>query len=65
MTVKDLGEMRFCLGIEVVRDRPQRTLQISQRPYVEHLAAKYHTTSPHLVVILLDPSLVRRKAQSP
>ena len=64
-TVKDLGEMRFCLGIEVVRDRAQRTLQISQRPYVEHLAAKYHMTSPHPVAIPLDPSLVLRKAQSP
>ena len=62
-TVKDLDEMRFCLGIEVVRDRSQRTLQISQRPYVEHLAAKFHMTSPHPVVIPLDPALVLAEAE--
>jgi len=31
--IKDLGELSWCLGMEITRDRKKRTLQISQREY--------------------------------
>ena len=33
--VKDQGELRWVLGVEVIRDRKRRTLEINQRVYVE------------------------------
>ena len=35
--VKDLGEVKFLLGIEVVRDRKSGSLDLSQRAYVDQL----------------------------
>jgi hypothetical protein len=64
-TVKDIGEMKFCLGLEIVRDRERRTLSLSQRPYITSLAAKYHMENPNPLTIPLDPSLILRKSQSP
>ena len=64
-SVKDLGEMRFCLGLEVTRDRKLKTLQLSQRPYIESLASQYHMQTAHPVLIPLDPSTILRKTSCP
>ena len=60
-TVKDIGEMKFCLGLEIVRDRERRALSLSQRPYISSLATKYHMENPSPLTIPLDPSLILRK----
>jgi hypothetical protein len=39
--MKDLGEAHFALGIEIIRDRAQRTLFISQRRYIDNLLRRY------------------------
>jgi hypothetical protein len=64
-SVKDLGEMRFCLGLEVTRDRNLRTIRLSQRPYIESLASQYHMEAAHPVLIPLDPSTILRKTSCP
>jgi hypothetical protein len=64
-TVKDLGEMRFCLGLEVTRNRKLKTLSLSQRPYIESLASRFHLEAAHPVLIPLDPSTILQKSQCP
>ena len=39
--IKDLGEISMCLGLDIVRDRPSRTLTISQKSYTLKLVNEY------------------------
>lgn len=40
--VKDLGELAWFLGIQIIRDRENRKLWLSQESYVRSLLTKYH-----------------------
>ena len=40
--VKDLGEVKFLLGIEVLRDRQAGIVDISQRAYIEQLLERFN-----------------------
>lgn len=40
--MNDLGELRWFLGIKVVRDRANHLLWLSQSDYIEKIAAKFH-----------------------
>jgi hypothetical protein len=39
--MKDLGELRWVLGMEVRRDRARRTLEIRQTPYIDRLLRRF------------------------
>jgi ribonuclease HI len=39
--IKDLGDMQYCLGIEVKRDRSQKTIYMSQDGYVKKVAERF------------------------
>ena len=40
--VKDLGEVKFLLGIEVIRDREASTIELSQRGYIDQLLKRFN-----------------------
>ena len=40
--IKDLGEVKIFLGIDIVRDRINRTLAINHSRYIADLLAKYN-----------------------
>ena len=40
--MKDLGEAKFVLGIEIIRDRTKRALGLSQRQYVDRITKRFH-----------------------
>ena len=40
--MKDLGELKYYLGLEISRDRNRRKLQISQQKYIDDLLAKFN-----------------------
>ena len=40
--MKDLGEAKFVLGIEIIRDRTERALSLSQRQYVDRITKRFH-----------------------
>ncbi|KAM1310784.1 hypothetical protein ACFX2H_007296 [Malus domestica] len=40
--MKDLGEARFVLGIEIVRDRGMKSLGLSQRQYIDRVAKRFN-----------------------
>lgn len=39
--LRDLGPTTFLLGVEIIRDRPKRTLQLSQRQYILDMLERY------------------------
>jgi len=39
--MSDLGELRYALGIEVIRDSTANTITLSQEKYIEDILAKY------------------------
>ena len=43
--MKDLGEAKFVLGIEIIRDRSQRTTSLSQAAYVRDMLLTYDMTA--------------------
>ena len=40
--MKDSGEAKFVLGIEIIRDRNKRTLGLSQRQYVDMITKRFN-----------------------
>src|SRR5262249_49012827 len=40
--MKDLGELHYCLGLQITRDRKARTISISQTRYIENILEKYN-----------------------
>ena len=48
-SIKDLGDCHWLLGMEVRRDRPARTLTLSQRAYAERALAAFNYTETRSV----------------
>jgi hypothetical protein len=60
LTLQDLGDAQFFLGIEILRDRARRTLKLTQRAYAEKILAKY---SPKVNKKALTPCLIGLKLE--
>lgn len=41
---KDLGDLKWFLGVRVIRDRPRRKLWLCQDAYICKIASKFHLT---------------------
>ncbi|KAG8857839.1 hypothetical protein FRB96_005558 [Tulasnella sp. 330] len=53
--IRDLGPISFLLGIAVTRDRPNRTLHLSQRQYCLDLLERFNMTDCKSVTTPMDP----------
>jgi hypothetical protein len=62
-TRKDLGDLRFCLGMLVTRDRAKRTVSISQAPYITELLERYNMSDCNPTTAL--PQVELSKAMCP
>ncbi|KAH7472327.1 Retrovirus-related Pol polyprotein from transposon TNT 1-94 [Phytophthora ramorum] len=40
-SIKELGELKYCLGIEIHRNRDDKTIVMNQRAYIQRLAEKF------------------------
>lgn len=40
-SIKELGELKYCLGIEIHREREEKTIVMNQRAYAKRLAEKF------------------------
>ena len=43
--IKEPGELKYCLGIEMHRTRPNKTICMNQRSYIRHLTEKFGVDS--------------------
>ena len=63
--ITDLGPISWLLGMKVTRDHGNRTISLSQEPYVNAILTKYNFTNVKPVSIPLDPHIQLSKKQSP
>ncbi len=52
--MKDLGEAKVMLGIEIVRDRPNRKLIITQHEYATQVLSRFNMTNTKFTVTPMD-----------
>ena len=55
--LRDLGETRFLLGVEITRDRSQRSISLSQRQYIVDMLERYGLPDCNPVGTPLPPGL--------
>jgi hypothetical protein len=47
--ISDLGEAKFALGIAISRDRPRRTISLSQSAFIDRIVSDFGQTDAHPV----------------
>nr|GAT59056.1 predicted protein [Mycena chlorophos] len=63
--IVDLGEIHWLLGIEVKRNRQERTLSLSQTSYIQSIVRRYNLDDLKPLSIPMDPNVTLSSAQSP
>ena len=63
--MKDLGPLQYCLGIQITRDRKNRTLCMSQEKYIADMLERFHMAECKEVATPLDPSVKLTKEMEP
>ena len=63
--LRDLGPVEFLLGIHIIRDRPNRTIKLSQRQAIIDILHKFDMQNCSPVGSPLDPSVPLTSAQCP
>lgn len=63
--LRDLGPTSFLLGVEIIRDRPRRSLTLSQRQYSLDILARVGMSDCNSVSTPLDPSIKLSKDMGP
>lgn len=59
--VKDLGEPKLLLGIQIIRNRKLKTITISQRNYINTILERFNYSKINPIPIPLDPNVTLRK----
>ena len=65
VTITDLGELHWILGIEVKRVRENRQIHLSQRSYIESMLRRYGFDDIKPVSLPMETSIRLTSAQSP
>ena len=63
--LQDLGETKFILGVEIIRDRPNRTISLSQCQYIIDILERYGFSDCNPVGTPLPTSIKLSKAMGP
>jgi hypothetical protein len=58
-TISDLGEARFCIGIGISRDRPNRTVSISQTALIDRVVQQFGQADADPISTPMDPSVAK------
>ena len=62
--VKDIGEVKQLLGLEVSRNRAERQATISQSGYIKSILTRFNLQNAHTSSTPIDPNQKLRKAES-
>jgi hypothetical protein len=65
LEITDLGEIRWLLGFEVRRKRPERTISINQSAYIESIASRFQLLDSKPVYTPIDPGIQLDADQCP
>ena len=64
-TITDLGEIKYCLGFEIDRNRADRSLVMHQRAYIRQILTRAHLSNCKPASSPLDASVKLTKMQCP
>ncbi|KAK2070683.1 hypothetical protein P8C59_005160 [Phyllachora maydis] len=59
-TIEDLGPTAYFLGMQIIRDRPNRRLWLNQSQYIEEAVSRFNLADSKPISIPLQPGLVRQ-----
>jgi hypothetical protein len=62
--INDLGEPKKLIGIEIYRDRKNRTIQISQEHYIDSILKRFGYENMSPVTTPMDPNVVLERFES-
>ena len=57
LKMKDLGEIHYCLGIRVQRDRTEGTISLDQQKYIENTLARFNMNECNGAATPIDPNV--------
>ncbi|KAK2073963.1 hypothetical protein P8C59_008200 [Phyllachora maydis] len=57
-TIEDLGPAAYFLGVQIIRDRPNRRLWLNQSQYIEEAVSRFNLADSKPISIPLQPGLV-------
>jgi len=60
--IRDLGDTKFLLGVEVIRDHKNRTIALSQRQYIIDMLERYRMSDCNPVQTPMQPGLKLSKS---
>ena len=63
--LRDLGETKFLLGVEIIRDQTNRTISLSQRQYIVDMLERYSMAKCNAVGTPLAPETKLPKSMCP
>lgn len=63
--IVELGPIHWLLGIKIRRDRPNRTISLSQSTYINTIVEKFFGSDLKPLALPMDPSIHFSKAQCP
>jgi len=65
LDMTDNGEVHWILGLEVKRNREERTISLSQRSYIRSIIARYGLEDAKALSTPMDPSVNLSRSQCP
>ncbi|KAK2067677.1 hypothetical protein P8C59_001391 [Phyllachora maydis] len=63
--IEDLGPAAYFLGVQIIRDRPNRRLWLNQSQYVEEAVSRFNLADSKPISIPLQPGLLSRSLNRP
>lgn len=63
--MKDLGKAHYCLGIQIIRDRENKTIKLSQTRYADTILERFNMANCKPISTPMEPGLRLSKNMSP
>ena len=63
--MKDLGDAHYCLGIQILRDRPKRQIRINQKKYISDILNRFNMQDCYPTLTPMDPGTKLSNDMSP
>ncbi|KAK2073068.1 hypothetical protein P8C59_007377 [Phyllachora maydis] len=61
--IEDLGPAAYFLGVQIIRDRPNRRLWLNQSQYIEEAVSRFNLADSKPISIPLQPGLVKQSSR--
>jgi len=63
--MKDYGEVHYCLGLQIIRDRKNRTIHLSQQKYIEDILKRFNMKNSKPSITSMEVNVKLSKEMCP